>query len=356
MASYHQKGSSYVVRWREGTRNLSARVESAKAAKAFIRDLDTRLAAFEPAKHRFGMTLREVAERWLNDREAEGRARHSYKADMLAILERVCEGRKWVYPADVGIDGLAALRISQWRCLKAALRHARRLGQTVDPQVLVYRRPTPKRKPPRDLLTTDQVAVLLAKAHEVWPPAAAVAHMVATYGHRAESVVGMEVGHVDLAGGRLDLRVKSGDRIRHPLLPATVSLLAHFVAEAKANGRRHLFVAAKGGGRPHPGGKTASIKPGGPWPDGETFSWWWYSAIGLEALPSHPGIYELKRYAISRMHGKIDLATMASITGHRTPSVLLKYARTNEERQQTAMTAIASLEHPVFPVCSLDKS
>lgn len=54
-----------------------------------------------------------------------------------------------------------------------------------------------------------------------------------------------------------------------------------------------------------------------------------------------PGIYQLKRRAISRMlAGGLDVATIASITGHRTPAGLLTYARTNEDRQRAALAVL----------------
>ena len=51
-----------------------------------------------------------------------------------------------------------------------------------------------------------------------------------------------------------------------------------------------------------------------------------------------------KRRAITRLLAAgQDPATIASITGHRTPAVILTYARTNEERQQSAIAAIERL-------------
>jgi hypothetical protein len=63
------------------------------------------------------------------------------------------------------------------------------------------------------------------------------------------------------------------------------------------------------------------------------------------------GYYDLKRYAISTMLGRgVDAKAVASITGHRTVSLLLNtYARTNESRQQAALAAIAGARAPGCP-------
>jgi integrase len=77
----------------------------------------------------------------------------------------------------------------------------------------------------------------------------------------------------------------------------------------------------------------------------------WYHQIGEFVTPDKPGIYHLKRRAISRLLAKgIDPATIASMTGHRTPSIILAYARTNEERQRVALAALEVLSvTPVTP-------
>jgi integrase len=70
--------------------------------------------------------------------------------------------------------------------------------------------------------------------------------------------------------------------------------------------------------------------------------------IGRYAHPHDAGVYALKRYAISRMLGLgLDPRTIASITGHRTVSLILdRYARTHEDRQRAALAALAAAGVP----------
>jgi len=86
---------------------------------------------------------------------------------------------------------------------------------------------------------------------------------------------------------------------------------------------------------------------GKPWASGQHASAWFWHFVGAGV-----GIYQLKSYAISRMlAGGLDLATVASITGHRTPAVLLRYARVNQDRQLAALRVISGdRATPVLPI------
>ncbi|MEY2653906.1 MAG: Phage integrase family [Pseudomonadota bacterium] len=341
MASIHKKGSGWVVRWREAGRGaplLSSRTfRSRLQASAEARAIEARLTIQRPGATSATWTLLQVAEHWLAERATEGRAQHGYREHSLRALAAACAGRDWIRPIDVRPEGLGSLRIGHWRVLRATLRHAVRLGQAVSLQTLAYRRPPTRRPAPRPLLTDAQAAALLDAAQRRGPGPYALAHLVSTYGHRPESLVHLTAAALDATPGRptLTIPVKSGDTIRHPLLPGTATILADLAAQAPRN---------------TPLLRDDTDKP---WPSGNKAAQWWYSHVGRPTLPSHPGIYELKRLAISRwLDAGVDLATIASITGHRTPSVLLRYARTNETRQATALAALAPRVPPVFPLMS----
>jgi hypothetical protein len=217
---------------------------------------------------------------------------------------------------------MAGLKLGQWRVAKACLRWARvYLRQPVD-EAAIARRPQRRvSQPTPDLLTDLEVRKLVARAAQLGGDSGrALAHLVSTYGHRPQSLVQVRVSDVELGRvPRITLPVKSGDTIRHPILPETAALLRRL---ARGRAKDELLLR-------DPSGE--------PWAGGGKASAWFWHQVG-EGV----GIYQLKSYAISRMlDRKLDLKTIASITGHRTPAVLLRYARTNETRQQRAIRAIA---------------
>lgn len=179
------------------------------------------------------------------------------------------------------------------------------------------------------------MALLLERAGRYSADLAAAGYLIATYGHRPESLVRVTCGDVRLDDRppTIAMPVKSGDRIRHPLTAATVAVLRPLVA-----------------GRP--AAAPLLLRPDGePWANGDALAVYWYHQVGERVTPDRPGIYHLKRRAITRLLAAgQDPATIASITGHRTPSVILTYARTNDARQQAAIAALEKIgDTPVSP-------
>jgi integrase len=115
------------------------------------------------------------------------------------------------------------------------------------------------------------------------------------------------------------MRVKSGDIHRHPLIPESITRLTALAKDRKSESP--LFIGHLGK----------------PWASGSDLSAWLCHSLGC-------GVLALRRYAITRMLDLgLDARTAASITGHRTPSLLLNtYARTNETRQLEAVEKISS--------------
>jgi integrase len=259
---------------------------------------------------------------------ARGRDSATYPEKVGDSLSRLIAARGWRSTADVTPSNAGALNVSQHRYLKAALRFAQLLNQPVDPRCVRLPLPKRPRKPLAALLTDDEVAALIARAARYSPFLAAAGHLVATYGHRPESLVKITCGDIDLAATppTIAMEVKSGDRIRHPLTAETVAILRPLIA-----------------GRPL--ASRLLLRPdGGTWASGDALALYWYRQVGENVTPDRPGIYHLKRRAITRLLAAgQDPATIASITGHRTPSVILTYARTNDQRQQAAIAALESL-------------
>ncbi len=329
MASIEAKGDGWRVVWREGGRGskkFKGAVFARKAdALAMGRRIETELAARKPISPGELLTWSQLIDRYKARLVERKQTAHGYPGKVGDSLTRLIAARRWKTTADVTPGNAGVLNVSQHRYLKAALRFAQLLNQPVDPRCVRLPLPKRARKPLAALLTDGEVADLIARAGRYSPFLAAAGHLVATYGHRPESLVKVTCGDVDLKATppTIAMEVKSGDRIRHPLATATVAILRPLMADRPLASPLLLRTDGKA------------------WESGEALALYWYRQIGENVTPDRPGIYHLKRRAITRLLAAgQDPATIASITGHRTPSVILTYARTNEHRQQAAIAAI----------------
>lgn len=322
-------GDGWRVCWRDGGRGSKIRKSRTFGTKTAAADELAARRLAERARRAPGgivMTWADVRARWILHLTERGRTA-DYLDKAKRTLER-CTGA-WSSTTDATPSAMSRLRLGPWRLAKACLRWSRTyLGQTVD-HAAVARFPGQQRRAPApDLLTDRQVAALVRRARQLGGAhGELLAHLVATYGHRPQSLVAMRVEDIELRAARISMPVKSGDRIRHPVLPATVRLLRAAVAKRAV-------------------GPVILDPDGRPWANGQRASAWFWHTVGKGV-----GIYQLKSYAISRMlAGGLDLKTIASITGHRTPAVLLRYARVNEDRQRVALKVIGGgRATPVLP-------
>jgi hypothetical protein len=320
-------GSGWRVCWREGGRGSPIRKSATFPTKVLAAaELGARSAV--QAAHRKPRSLvipwSEVRARWLLHLKEFGRT-ESYREQARLALEQ--HTGSWATTTDATPTTMGALRIGPWRIAKACLRWARTyLAQGVDYAAIARHPRRQVSRPVPDLLADAEVRRLVAKARKLGGASGELlAHMVATYGHRPQSLVHLRIESVDLRRGRITLPVKSGDTIRHPILPTTAALLKKVIGRRKD-------------------GPVLLSPTGAPWLNGQRASSWFWHFVG-EGV----GIYQLKSYAISRMlAGGLDLATAASITGHRTPTVLLRYARVNETRQRKALKVLGGAT-PVLP-------
>lgn len=341
MPSIERIGTSYRVRWREGGRGgkqrTSKRYKRRALAEAFRRELERRMLAERLHDHD-GITpipWEELVDRYCVSRS--GSTTH-YLEETRRYLIVAGSSKGWGYASDVRLDAAMTLPERPRRQVRALLRFAADLGQRIDPRVIPALRPKPRRRQPQSMLTAEEVAALIARASGWHAADGAIAHLVATYGHRVESVRELTPESLSARPGWLRLRVKSGDIHEHPLLPETMAILEPLAKEAPP-------------GTPFLIGHLRK-----PWASGREFSTWWHHYVvndhkawkaarkAGEQAPQRrgAGILDLRRYAISRMMSATgDPKTVASITGHRTPSLLLNvYARTTEARQRAALEAI----------------
>lgn len=326
----HPKRKAWRVRWRVGGRGTPQKssewFDSKDDAEKAQMQVDGRKRAAKPAAGQTLMTMPEIISRWATKRN--GKRSERYLAEAADRLLDLCREKEWTRASDV--TDTESLGVGVFRNLRVVLRFAHlHFGQPLPPLIPPD---ATKRRVEVDLLTPERIEELIALAREWCHGAADIAHIVATYGHRPQSLVQLKVSA--LGTSKLTLRVKSGDDVAHPLMAETVKML-----RAHAKGRKPtdwLFLGPEGE----------------PWADGHAYSQWFFHRIGDHQL----GIYQLKRYALTRMIGAgLDVATIASITGHRHPQTILRYARTNQDRQKLAIKALEGLGAPGVPPPSRPK-
>lgn len=339
------KRGRWRVRWYDldGKQRTSGWIKDKAEALRYQTKVEAEAGAAKVADRNGLLPLAELIERYIQNREGDDRTGERHAANVRATLGRVAESRGWKTCLDITGERAAGLKQGEYRLVKALVRFAAQLGQPADPRVLLMRGPKRTRKPEKPLLKVEEVAALLDRAEETGEGTGAIAHCLATYGHRPESIVKVKVGDVDLAGGFLTLLVKGGDTIRHPILPATLARLAPLCLGREADDP--LFISHLRG----PAGKDGE-RPMRPWKSGQELASFWYKHIGGKVTPHDPGIYSIKKFAISSMLSRgLDAETIASITGHREAKTVLLYARTNERQQRAALAIIASLT-PTLPL------
>lgn len=317
----HQTKKQWRVRWREGGRGSpqkSSEWYSKKVdAELFQAQIQGRKLAKKPASGRALMLLPEIIERW-RERVKDKRSER-YVQETCDLLHKLVADKNWKHTNDV--TETDTLNVGTYRLIRALLKFAHlRYGQPL-PSLLPPDQP--KKQPEADLLELPEVSALIAAAAEWSDGAGAIAHLVAMYGHRPESLVHLPCKAV--RDGKLFLTVKSGDEVAHQLLKDSYLLLERLKGNRKPS--EPLFLNAEGK----------------PWKNGHAYSGFFFHRVGNHKL----GIYQLKRFALTRMlSAGLDVATIASITGHRTPLTILRYARTNQARQKMALDAILALGAP----------
>jgi integrase len=332
MAFLERTPGGWRVVWRTGgrgsPRKKSPTFPKQHQAKEFKAKIEQDQAAIKPLiAGKPPLTWDELVARY---REHHREATADHLAKFAQVLAKIARERKWASVADVTPSAIAGLRVHQARHLRALLHFAETQDQPFDRRVLLAAKPKAPRRTPSTLLTDQRVAELIAAATSISSGHGALVHLVATYGHRVESLIHLCISDYDQTAGTLTLPVKSGDTHRHPITAATRKILDGLVRDAH--------------GLPHSAespllpahGRTA-------WTTATQFCGWWRT-IGK----SGEGILDLRRYAITRMLGLgLDPKTVASITGHRTVSLLLNtYSRTSADRQTAAMEAMEKLVTP----------
>lgn len=326
------------LRWREGGRGTKKHTSewfgSIKEVEAFQLLVDARVAAAKPLGKKLSVPLLECIERWKKRQEDRNVPRSRRYIDETAeTLRALLKANKWTVTTDV--KSMEHLGIGNYRLMRALLRFARDHCEQPLLSRALLPPDAPRRRPKKPLISPERVPELVAKATEWSYSNGVIAHIVAVYGHRPQSLVGLRPSAIEIKNadrGWITLTVKSGDIIRHPLLPETVAALAHLIKDAKPKAPLFINHLAE------------------EWTTGQAYSSWFYHCVGGDV----EGIYDLKRWAISWMHaGGMDVATIASITGHRTETIN-RYLVSNEAKQAAALGVMASGAPKVPPPVEAD--
>lgn len=319
MPHLERRPTGWRIAWREdGQRRSSILYRTKTEAAADLLAIDQRMALARPPRH-LVIPLPELVARYLAHCAAESRSRGYQSAVAKALARCIAADQRTTSDLRPGATA------TDQRILRAFVRWCRREHRQPVPDQVDRAPRAAKRRPRDDLLTSDQVDQMVAAAARWHPGNAALAHLIATYGHRAESLI--ELSPDALRADHLILRVKSGDTMRHPLTPATQAILRPLATSDDAKRQ----------------GRLLPCHLGRPWKSGQEYAAWWSHAISGRDGSPRAGILGLRRYAISRMLASgLDAVTVASITGHRTVSLLLNtYGRTSAQRQAQAVRAIA---------------
>lgn len=323
------------VRWREGGRGApwhkSPSVGTKAEAHAVRGKIEADLVARRAPREGIPESLGVIASAWINAKLVRGTDPDHTRRERIR-LTTLLRRYGWtnvfdLTPAEVDLararskddDGKAlAWSPRAGALLASALRWAgERRGASVDHRTLVALRPgPPARHPPRPLASEAEAARWHKAAADQSPDAGALVHCLARYGWRPITAARLRVGNVDLARGVVLVAVKGGDTVEHPLMPDTVAMLA-----AVMQGREPTAPVFED---PRTGQAFALSGC-------HSIPQWWRDHIG------GCGSYDAKRFAISRLLSVAQPHEVARITGHRTPSVLFRYALTNEAKSRAVL-------------------
>lgn len=322
-----RRGSGWRVGWRSGGRGSRVQHSAPRASKALaaadLRAVEARLATLRPAR---GIVLAwdDMVDRFITSRDGATTAAHREQMRRCLLSLRAEHG--WGTASDVRPADCLTLRPYHLRVLRAFLRYASLADQMVDARCLTVRVLTKQgRRKPAALLIDQQVADLIATATAWAPGDGALAHMIAVYGLRAESLTRLR-GDA-LGDGELRLKVKSGDTIELPLRADSAALLRSLKVEAAAP----LFLSHLGRA----------------WRSGKEFADWWGHSVGGPGR----GILDLRRWATTRQMAASgqNARAVADAQGRRTVALVAQVYQRSTAADQRRVFA----DQPAMPAPAL---
>lgn len=189
MAHIERRGKTYRAVWRDGGRGSARHVSPWYPKKHLAEEHRDRVeaakAAARPLRPGALLSWEVLVARYLASRAETTEAhREKVRRTLLALGE----AKGWKNSGGPDPASVEGVKSHGLRFLGALLRYARNLDQPVDTRVLTMR-PKGARKKAPELLTPRHLELLLRAVGRTRPHLAELARMIATYGHRAESLI-----------------------------------------------------------------------------------------------------------------------------------------------------------------------
>jgi hypothetical protein len=323
------------VRWRQGGRgsawSKSPAIDTKAEALGVLARVEADLAATRSPRRGIAESMSVLAAAWIAHKVTAGRdPDHTRReGERLRALLRRYGWAELVELSPAQVDQARAMTEDaegaplRWSpragaLLAACLRWAaERRGASIDTRTIVALRPgPPRRTPARALVDAAEVQRWHTVAASISPDCAALVHCLTRYGWRPITAARLVVADLDTGRRVIRVPVKGGDVIEHPIMPDTATRLAALAADRLATDP--LFLDPRTG-------RAFAIS------GAYTIPQWWRDHLGAHS-------YDAKRWAISHLLRVAPPHEVARITGHRTPSVLFRYAVTTEERSRAVLS------------------
>ncbi len=283
-------------------------------------------------------SIEDLIKRWHQVRLSERNVTADFLDTTRVEMIGLCAKRKWTRTADVTLSSIDDWRIDKkgkgierpLSYLLSILRWgAQNMGVAVDAKVLAYkraRRPATDRD--RQKLSDRDVERIVEHAGGLGPQVHALIHYLSVYGPRPVSACRLICRDVDIAHTSLRAHGKRSGKWRHKIGVLTVKLFSLILVDRRPGDP--LFLDPRTDKAWRLTKKGAGV-----------LASWYHRNFKKVAPKGLQNIYDLKRYAISRMLDKgIDPSTVAKFTGHLTLSQVLTYARTDTQMESKAIERI----------------
>lgn len=333
-----KRKQGYVVRWRHlGVKHASAAYLSKGEAVAAADELDLRLGRTlrkrkNGPRARANLTLEQLATSWQAERGMGDRpGQRHYGQAVVDTVKRLADELGWLTANDVNLESLRRWKqerkggVRQLAYLRTVLRWASAaMDQPLDIRVDRALRAPQGQEADLQPYTAEQTQQVLDLAGLLGQ--GAIISCLATYGWRPITACRITCGDLR-ADGTIRIGIKRNGPWIHPIFP-------HHIAE--------LGKLAHGRGADEPLFFSTANRP---WRTGQAaheLSRWYRD--NLHPAEAQGNIYQLKRFAITRMHRglapwarPLSIAEIQLFTGHRSKNQVLRYIKAHLDEARGVM-------------------